>query len=163
MTSEMVNDLARRLGEELFKHDYSLVTAESCTGGGLSEIITRIAGSSTWFDRGYVTYSNAAKVEMLGVSEDSLTTFGAVSENTAIEMAEGALNKSQADLSVSITGIAGPDGGSPEKPVGLVCFAWSNRQAETRSTQVVFEGDRETIRQQACLLAMQGLLEYFNE
>lgn len=160
MGEEQIEEMAKRLGELLAQHDYSLVTAESCTGGGLSEIITRIAGSSGWFDRAYVTYSNAAKVEMIGVSEETLNSFGAVSENTAIEMAEGALNNSHADLSVSITGIAGPGGGSPEKPVGMVCFAWSNRQGETRSTEIIFQGDRQTIRQQACLLAMQGLLEY---
>lgn len=136
-----------------------MATAESCTGGGLAEILTRIPGSSAWFERGFVTYSNESKHELLSVPTEKLEQYGAVSEETASAMAEGALENSRADYSVAITGIAGPDGGTEDKPVGTICFAWCKRGAGGTTTRICFEGDRLKIREQACLLAMQGLLE----
>jgi nicotinamide-nucleotide amidase len=135
-----------------------LATAESCTGGWVSQVITHTAGSSAWFDRGFVTYSNEAKVQMLGVRPETLERFGAVSPETAAEMAAGALKNSSAMFSLAITGIAGPTGGSPGKPVGTVCFAWC-RVGETVAAETrVFAGDREAIRRQAVVYALRGLL-----
>ena len=134
-------------------------TAESCTGGALSEIITRIPGSSHWFERGFVTYSNAAKQELLRVPTETLDRCGAVSEETALAMAEGALANSHAHVSVAITGIAGPEGGTPEKPVGTVCIAWAGRNIPPRSVSTLFQGERLQVRQQACLMALQGLID----
>jgi nicotinamide-nucleotide amidase len=150
---------AEQLAELFLKVSSKLVTAESCTGGGLAEILTRIPGSSVWFERGFVTYSNESKQELLFVSTETLEQFGAVSEETAIAMAEGALRNSHADFSVSITGIAGPDGGTEDKPVGTVCFAWAKRNEGSSATRLCFDGDRLKIREQACLLAMQGLID----
>lgn len=146
------------LGNALKAHGLTLALAESCTGGMVAQIITSIAGSSAWFDRGFVTYSNAAKVEMLGVSTTTLAQFGAVSEQTAIEMALGALKHSHADVTASITGIAGPDGGSAEKPVGTVCFAWVGKGFSVQSSTQCFNGDRENIRQQAALFILAALI-----
>jgi len=148
---------AEQLAELFLKTSTKLVTAESCTGGGLAEILTRIPGSSAWFERGFVTYSNESKNELLSV--ETLEQYGAVSEETALAMAEGALKNSHADYSVSITGIAGPDGGTEDKPVGTVCFAWVKRNEGGKTTRIKFEGDRLKVREQSCLLAMQGLLE----
>lgn len=159
MTESVINDLSERLGKLLLEQELMLVTAESCTGGGLAEIITRIPGSSNWLERGFVTYSNSAKQELLGVSHETLETYGAVSEETAIAMAEGALDNSHGDISVAITGIAGPDGGSEDKPVGTVCFAWSQQGMETHATRTVFKGNRLQIREQACMMALQGLID----
>ena len=159
MNDTVINDLAEQLGKLLFDHELLLVTAESCTGGGLAEIITRIPGSSNWFERGFVTYSNAAKQELLGVSPGILDQFGAVSQETATAMAEGALASSHAQISVAITGIAGPDGGTEDKPVGTVCFAWLRACSDPVVTQTVFQGDRTKVRHQACLMAIQGLLD----
>ncbi len=150
---------AEQLAELFLKSSSKLVTAESCTGGGLAEILTRIPGSSSWFERGFVTYSNESKNELLSVPIETLKQFGAVSEETAIAMAGGALNNSHADYSVSITGIAGPDGGSEDKPVGTVCFGWCKRNEGGTTTRIIFEGDRLKIREQACMLAMQGLID----
>ena len=159
MAESVIDELSERLGNLLLERELKLVTAESCTGGGLAEIITRIPGSSNWFERGFVTYSNEAKQELLGVPFNTIEQFGAVSEETAVAMAEGALDNSHADISVSITGIAGPDGGSADKPVGSVCFAWSQRDMETHATRTVFKGDRMQIRLQACMMALQGLID----
>ncbi len=135
-----------------------LATAESCTGGWVAQVITHTAGSSAWFDRGFVTYSNEAKLQMLGVSAETLERHGAVSLETAADMATGALKNSNALFSLSITGIAGPTGGSPGKPVGTVCFAWCRVGAEASTETVVFAGDREAIRRQAVHHALRGLL-----
>ena len=159
MTESVINDLSERLGKLLLEQEMMLVTAESCTGGGVAEIITRIPGSSGWFERGFVTYSNEAKQELLGVSLDILENFGAVSEETAIAMAEGALQNSHGNISVAITGVAGPDGGSDEKPVGTVCFAWSRDGMDTHAAKTIFKGDRLHVRQQASLMAIQGLID----
>jgi nicotinamide-nucleotide amidase len=151
--------LAKQLGVLLLSGGRMLVTAESCTGGGLAELVTRIAGSSQWFERGYVTYSNAAKEELLGISSVKLEQYGAVSEQTALAMAEGALEHSHAFIAVAITGIAGPGGGTDDKPVGTVCFAWVTRSGDGNSTRIRFEGNRSQVREQACLLALQGLVD----
>ncbi len=157
--TDTVTQQAEQLAGLFLKTSTKLVTAESCTGGGLAEILTRIPGSSAWFERGFVTYSNESKNELLSVSRDTLDQYGAVSNETAIAMAEGALKNSHADYSVSITGIAGPDGGTDDKPVGTVCFAWCKRGEIATTTRICFDGDRLKIREQACMLAMQGLCD----
>lgn len=150
--------LSEALGSACRQRRLLLATAESCTGGWAAQAITHTAGSSEWFERGFVTYSNEAKVEMLGVRPKTLEQFGAVSQETAAEMAAGALKNSNAMISLAITGIAGPTGGSPGKPVGTVCFAWC-RVGETAETDTaVFAGDREAIRRQAVVHALRGLL-----
>jgi nicotinamide-nucleotide amidase len=161
--TDVTSQQAEQLAELFLKSSSKLVTAESCTGGGLAEILTRIPGSSTWFERGFVTYSNESKKELLSVPIETLEQFGAVSEETAIAMAEGAIENSHADYSVSITGIAGPDGGTGDKPVGTVCFGWSKRGESERSTRIIFDGDRLKIREQACMLAMQGLIDFLQK
>ena len=149
--------LADRLGHDLKQAGRSLATAESCTGGWLGAVLTSIPGSSLWYERGFVSYSNMAKREMLGVKTETLTRHGAVSEATARAMAEGALAHSQADLTVAITGIAGPAGGTPEKPVGTVCFAWAARKQPTQVGTQHFSGDREMVRRQSVIAAIEGL------
>jgi nicotinamide-nucleotide amidase len=151
--------LADRLGRELLNRGEWLATAESCTGGWVAQSVTAIAGSSAWFDRGFVTYSNAAKVEMLGVPETTLERHGAVSEATARAMAQGALAHSRADWVVAITGIAGPTGGTPEKPVGMVCFAWAQRDGGCEALTCHFAGTRTEVREQAARLALSGALK----
>jgi len=136
-----------------------LAVAESCTGGWLAKCLTDIAGSSQWFERGFVTYSNAAKQEMLGVQAATLAAEGAVSEAVVLEMVDGALQHSRADIAVAISGIAGPGGGAPGKPVGTVCFAWSVKDAIHQEYTRYFEGDREAVRQQSVACALQGLLD----
>jgi nicotinamide-nucleotide amidase len=157
MTEDDVTDLARALGRKCLRKRVVLATAESCTGGGVATAITRISGSAKWFDRGFVTYSNDAKREMLGVSQASLRRHGAVSEEVACEMARGALRRSRADLAVAVTGIAGPTGGSRSKPVGLVWFAWSVRGQLVRARQFRFRGNRIAVRLQSVVVAIQGL------
>ena len=158
----MVNALtqqAEQLAELFIKISGKLVTAESCTGGGLADILTRVPGSSAWFERGFISYSNESKQEMLSVPLDTLEQFGAVSEETASAMAKGAIENSRADYGIAITGIAGPDGGTESKPVGTVCFAWVKRNEGGNTASICFDGDRLRIREQACMLAMQGLLD----
>ena len=135
-----------------------LTTAESCTGGGLSYWLTSVPGSSAWFDRGFVTYSNAAKVAMLGVDAQQLEIHGAVSEKTALAMAKGALLHSHADCAIAITGIAGPDGGTEEKPIGTVWIAWANSQG-AKAQCFAFTGDRQAVRKQSMVAALAGLLQ----
>jgi nicotinamide-nucleotide amidase len=154
--------LAIRVGETLQRRGWTAATAESCTGGWIAKCITDIAGSSAWFDRGFVTYSNTAKQEMLGVDAAMLEAGGAVSEATVAAMVRGALDHCQADIAVAVSGIAGPDGGRPDKPVGTVCFAWATRDGLQRVATVHFEGDRETVRQQAVARALEGLLDAGN-
>ena len=151
--------LVEQLAERFLKASKKLVTAESCTGGGLAENLTQLSGSTLWYECGFVTYSNQSKQDLLAVPIDTLEEFGAVSEETALAMAKGALDMSSADFSVSITGVAGPDGGSEEKPVGTVCVAWCERDKGGNTTCIHFEGDRRRVREQSCLLAMQGLLD----
>lgn len=151
--------LAERLGCLLLERGEWLAVAESCTGGWLAQSVTAIAGSSAWFDRGFVTYSNAAKVDMLDVPESTLERHGAVSEAVARAMAQGVLTHSRADWSVAITGIAGPSGGSPEKPVGTVCFAWAWKEGGCEAQTCHFSGDRAVVRAQAVAYALNGLLD----
>ncbi len=135
-----------------------LATAESCTGGWVAEIVTATAGSSAWFDCGFVTYSNAAKQRMLGVAEATLKAHGAVSEPVALEMARGALAHSDATAALSITGIAGPGGAVPGKPVGTVCFGWALADGRIRSETRHFDGDREAVRRQSACHTLTVLL-----
>ena len=159
MTEEDITRLARVLGRACRRRDVDLVTAESCTGGEAAAAITRISGSSKWFERGFVTYTNLAKKEMLGVSRRTLGEHGAVSEEVAREMAAGALKQSRADVSVAITGIAGPTGGSRKKPVGLVYFGWGVRNGPIQTRVFRFGGDRAEIRRQSVAVALQGLID----
>lgn len=154
-----LQSLASELGHELRQRGFTIAAAESCTGGWVAKTLTDIPGSSAWFDRGFVTYTNESKQEMLGVDPEIIDANGAVSEATARAMAEGALQKSQANLSLAITGIAGPGGGTPYKPVGLVWFAWAGAEQEIVSREHIFDGDRESIRRQAVLTALQGARE----
>jgi nicotinamide-nucleotide amidase len=150
--------LARKLGERLKARGEILVTAESCTGGWAAQAVTAVAGSSDWFERGFVTYSDTAKQELLGVRRQTLQAHGAVSEETAREMARGALERSHGTVALAVTGIAGPSGGSGEKPVGMVCFAWASKhglKSETRR----FSGDRQSVRRQSVIRALEGVLE----
>jgi nicotinamide-nucleotide amidase len=156
---ERLDTLARRLGERLTEKKMRVVTAESCTGGWVAKVLTDIAGSSAWFERGFVTYSNAAKQEMLGVRPATLAAAGAVSEAVVKEMVRGALANSGASLAVAISGIAGPGGGSSEKPVGMVWLAWGRTGAEPRARVMVFDGDRKAVRCQAVAAALQGALD----
>jgi nicotinamide-nucleotide amidase len=151
--------LAETLGQILNAQGETLALAESCTGGMAAAAITSVAGSSAWFERGFVTYSNLAKTEMLGVSAITLEKFGAVSEQTAVEMAKGALQNSQATISGSITGIAGPTGGSAQKPVGTVCFAWAHQDGRLKCSTQLFSGDRAQIRHQATAHMLRGLMK----
>lgn len=148
---------AEQLGEVLKLKGLMLTTAESCTGGWVAQVLTSVAGSSAWFERGFVTYSNEAKQEMLAVSADTLEQFGAVSEAVVSEMAQGALMHSRAQLSVAVSGVAGPGGGSTEKPVGTVCFGWAKQSGKVISRRLHFEGDRQAVRRQAVVVAIQGL------
>jgi nicotinamide-nucleotide amidase len=153
--------LAQQVGVALKEHGMALVTAESCTGGGIAQSITMISGSSEWFDRGFVTYSNTSKEEMLGVSPHTLEEHGAVSEQTVREMVDGALQYSRAQVAVSVSGVAGPTGGTPEKPVGMVWFAWATKD----SVQAVchqLSGDRDAVRARSVQIALQGVLNLLN-
>jgi nicotinamide-nucleotide amidase len=156
--SDDIGDLARVLGERMSARGWTCATAESCTGGLVAGAITDIAGSSSWFERGFVTYSNEAKQESLGVPATTLAQHGAVSEATARAMAEGALAHSRAHLAVAITGVAGPGGGTPGKPVGMVCFAWALRGADVRACTRHFTGDRAAVRRAAVVEALAGLV-----
>ena len=157
-----MHDIAADLGRRLKGARGVLVTAESCTGGWAAQAVTAVAGSSDWFDRGFVTYSNDAKREMLGVGADTLARHGAVSEQTALEMAAGALARSRASVALAITGIAGPAGGSAAKPVGSVCFAWAAGSA-TRSETMLFPGDREAVRRQSVIHALRGVMRLLDQ
>jgi nicotinamide-nucleotide amidase len=152
-------DLAARVGKALQKKGWFLATAESCTGGGVAQAITDIPGSSEWFDCGFVAYSNASKSEMLDVSPALIAQHGAVSEEIAAAMAEGALANSNASVTVSTTGIAGPTGAVPGKPVGTVCFGWTIDDT-THTERLVFKGDRQAVREQTVVHALEGLLRY---
>ena len=151
--------LAEQVGETLLKQGRVLATAESCTGGWVAKLVTDVAGSSQWFDRGFVTYSNQAKQDMLGVPGATLETEGAVSEATVAAMTGGALANSAADIALAISGIAGPGGARPGKPVGTVCFAWQWRGRGPRSETRRFSGDRNNVRQLAVIHALEVLLD----
>ncbi len=150
---------AKNLAEVLVDRGWTMATAESCTGGWIAKTCTDLAGSSRWFDRGFVSYSYSAKEEQLGVIRADLEVHGAVSEQIAAQMALGARSRSGADLTLAATGIAGPGGGLPGKPVGLVCFGWSIRGGILASDHQVFEGDREQVRRQTVLYALERALD----
>lgn len=155
----MVDNLAAQLGELLKSHGMMLSTAESCTGGGVAQAITEVAGSSAWFERGFVTYSNISKQQMLGVSEATLKQYGAVSEAVVREMVAGALSNSASHIALSVSGIAGPDGGTAEKPVGTVWFAWGIKHGVTIARRHLLAGNRSEVRAQAVNIALQGVLD----
>jgi nicotinamide-nucleotide amidase len=150
-------ELATQAGQRLKERGLVLATAESCTGGGVAQAITEIAGSSAWFDCGFVTYSNASKMSLLNVPSDILEQYGAVSTETAAAMCEGTLRNSKATIALSTTGIAGPDGGVPGKPVGTICFGWAVNDL-TQVERRLFSGDRHAVREQTVEYALRGLL-----
>lgn len=154
--------LAAELGRVLKQQSLMLALAESCSGGWAAQTATAIPGSSAWFERGFITYSNEAKIEMLGVAPEVLQHHGAVSEEVACVMALGALAHSRAQVAAAITGIAGPAGGTQEKPVGTVCLAWAFSSGAVHATTRHFSGDREAVRRQAVEAALRGLLVYLN-
>jgi len=154
-----MDELAVQVGALLKSYGWSLVTAESCTGGGVAQAITEVAGSSAWFDRGFITYSNLAKQQMLGVRENILVKHGAVSEATVREMVEGALSHSASQIALAVSGIAGPDGGTTDKPVGTVWFAWGIKHGETFASKHLLAGNRSEIRVKAVDIALQGVSE----
>ncbi len=155
----MTGKIAKRVGKKLEASRSMLDTAESCTGGWGAQAVTSVAGSSGWFERGYVTYSNAAKREALGVRTATLARHGAVSEQVAREMARGALKRSRGTIALSITGVAGPGGGSPGKPVGTVCFGWAQGR-RIRSETKRFRGGRASVRRQSVIHALRGVLKW---
>ena len=154
-----LHQLAEQAGAALKLHGITLATAESCTGGWVGMVMTAVAGSSVWYDRGFITYSNAAKQQQLGVSVDILNNYGAVSEATVHAMAQGALQQSQAGIALAISGIAGPTGGTVEKPVGTVCIAWAMAEGTCLETTYGFKGSRDEIRAHAVAAALQGVIE----
>ncbi len=157
MDDEALYRIAEEVGAALKARGWMLATAESCTGGWVGEAVTAVAGSSAWYDRGFITYTNDSKQEMLGVQGVTLMRNGAVSEETVREMVLGALQHSHAHISVSISGIAGPTGGSPGKPVGTICFAWGIRDGAVNTERRLFPGDRREVRCQSVLHALQGV------
>ncbi len=163
MNDQMLQHLARQVGIALTRHGLMLVSAESCTGGWLGQTITSVAGSSAWYERGFITYATISKHEMLGVSAVTLQQHGAVSEQTAREMAEGSIARSHAQVAIAITGIAGPEGGTVEKPVGMVCFAWALKDGLARNETQHFSGDREAVRRQSVAVALQGVIDLLHD
>lgn len=158
MNVDALESLAAEVGAALAARGWMLSTVESCTGGWVAMAVTAIAGSSAWFDRGFVTYSNEAKQDLVGVRPDTLVAHGAVSEATAHEMAAGGVARSRAHVAVSITGVAGPGGGTAAKPVGMVCFGWAVRDGAVRTSTRQFDGDRASIRRQAVECALSGVI-----
>ncbi len=158
-SDQQLLQLAEQLGRILFEKSLLLATAESCTGGWIAQILTAVVGSSAWFDRGFVTYSNQAKQDLLGVSAKTLDQYGAVSEQVVQEMVAGVFQNCTADLAVSVSGIAGPGGGSAEKPVGTVCLGWCRSGEQAISVRKHFAGDREAVRRQAVAGALRGLID----
>ncbi|EAR63068.1 CinA family protein [Neptuniibacter caesariensis] len=157
MENTGVNSLTE-IADRLINKNHKIATAESCTGGWIAQEITALPGSSEWFDSGFVTYSNQSKKRLLGVKSSTLEEHGAVSEQTVLEMAEGALRNSDANYSVVTSGIAGPGGGTSEKPVGTVWIAWAGEEVGATAEKVVFKGDRESVRKQAVNYALEGIL-----
>lgn len=152
-----MTSILKKVSKKLHEKKLSLVSAESCTGGWVAKQITDLAGSSSIFDRGFVTYSNQAKQDMLNVSKETLDSYGAVSEQVVIEMVEGALINSQADIAISISGVAGPSGGTKNKPVGTVCFAWMKRGDKAIAETLHIKGDRDEVRKQAVDVSFAGI------
>lgn len=159
MADALLYELAEKAGRALEARRLMLATAESCTGGWIAEAITMIPGSSAWLDRGFVTYTNEAKREMLGVRAETLERHGAVSEAVVLEMVQGALKASRAQVTVAVSGVAGPSGGTPQKPVGTVCFAWAIEGLPPRAEIRHLTGDREAVRRQSVVHVLEVLLE----
>ncbi|MBW8371245.1 MAG: CinA family protein [Thiobacillus sp.] len=159
VSDEELHQLATELGEKLLARGWMLATAESCTGGWVGQLLTSLPGCSQWYERGFITYANAAKIEMLSVPADLIDTHGAVSEATASAMATGALAHSHAQATLAISGIAGPGGGTPQKPIGLVCYGWALADGTVMSSTCRLDGDREEIRSRAVAAALRGLIE----
>ncbi len=157
MNSRDIPDAIESLALRLTRQRLMVVTAESCTGGGIAQAMTALSGSSAWFERGMVSYSNEAKQDLLGVQAQTLDSHGAVSQATALEMARGAIEHSRGHISVAVTGVAGPDGGTPDKPVGTVWIAWAQKQGPAEAQCFHFAGDRHAVRQQTILAAIEGL------
>lgn len=155
--------LAAQVGALLKSHGLMLATAESCTGGGVAQAITEVAGSSAWFERGFVTYSNLSKQQMLAVREETLRQHGAVSEMTVREMVAGALQHSAAQVALAVSGIAGPDGGTANKPVGTVWFACGVKNGETSAQRYQLGGNRAEVREQAVRIALQGVIDLLKQ
>jgi nicotinamide-nucleotide amidase len=162
MPTDPLDTLGALIGSRLKERGERLVSAESCTGGWVAQVVTSVAGSSEWFERGFVTYSNESKQELIGVRAETLARYGAVSEETAREMARGALAASRGTLALAVTGVAGPSGGTPAKPVGMVCFAWADRSGTVRSETRHFTGNREKVRRQSVMRALQGIVEWLD-
>lgn len=158
MAHTLIQDACFQLGSALNKRNLRIVLAESCTGGLVCQQLTNIPGSSVWFDRGFITYSNESKIELLKVNQNTLSKFGAVSKEIASEMALGALDASHADIALSITGIAGPSGGTIDKPVGTVFFAIAYQNKVVFNASKIFPGSRENIRKSSCLFALNQVL-----
>ena len=161
MTENRLFDLSQQIGQALELRGSTLTTAESCTGGWIAKVITDVPGSSAWFEQGFVTYSNRAKQQLIGVAPQTLNSYGAVSESVVREMAQGALQAAEADYAISVSGIAGPGGGSDEKPVGTVWFGFANKQGQTFAVTACFAGERDAVRRQATEFALQTLLNDF--
>ena len=159
MANDILYKLASRVGKALKTRKLMLVTAESCTGGWLGEAVTMVPGSSDWYERGFITYTYISKRELLGIKRQTLDKFGAVSEQTARDMAAGALKNSHAQVAVSVSGTAGPAAGTREKPVGTVCIAWALKNGSVASETRHFKGDRQAVRRKAVVRALQGTLE----
>jgi len=159
ISDEALTALSQRVGAALQKAGVTLATAESCTGGWIAEVVTQTVGSSSWFECGFVTYSNKAKVQLLGMSPKTLVKHGAVSEETAAAMTLGALARCEADIVLSVTGIAGPGGGTADKPVGTVSFGWAGRDQTPETATRHFSGDRADVRRQSVVFALEGLLK----
>ena len=155
-------ELSGRLGDALRDRGLMMAAAESCTGGWIGQAVTMVPGSSKWFDRGFVTYTNEAKQDMLGVTAETLSEFGAVSEQTVREMVAGALSRSRAQVAVAVSGIAGPDGGSRAKPVGTVLLAWGEKGGGIQTRVMHFQGDRDAVRRETVIAALEGLLVLLN-
>jgi nicotinamide-nucleotide amidase len=161
ISDRVLSELSEQTGKELLRLQRQVTAAESCTGGWIAKVFTDISGSSAWFERGFVTYSNEAKQQMLGVSAASLNTFGAVSEAVVREMASGALAAAHADYAISVSGIAGPDGGTQEKPVGTVWFGFASAAGEVATISQHFQGDRDAVRRQSVAFSLNYLLNEF--
>lgn len=158
-TDAELYQLAVEVGQVLHQRGIRLATAESCTGGWVGMVVTAVPGSSAWYDRGFITYTNDAKHTQLGVAMATMDSAGAVSEATVREMAAGVLQHSLADIALSISGIAGPSGGTPQKPVGTVCIGWAMRDGTTLQTTCRLDGDREEVRARAVAAALRGVIE----
>lgn len=158
--TDSISSLVQTLAKQCLENNLKVACAESCTGGWLAHAIVTEAGSSHWFDLGVVTYSNDSKQKILGIERKTLDFYGAVSKEVAQDMAQGLLQRSAADLTVAITGIAGPEGGSEEKPVGTVWLAWASRKGKTQTAHHCFTGDRTAVREQAVRAALEGLIKH---